>query len=126
MKIYIDPYLLKMPQVRSITENICDHVHIFPISVSPPEEESWSLAWGYPPTKRRFGVAETGFFWDAMHIDTQGLYQFSSLNSAQGRDEIRRFCAPVPARELISHARFPQSKYRQPTAKVDWRGVVFA
>lgn len=126
MQIYIDPYLLQMPQVRSITEAICDGETFFPLKANPPEEQSWSLAWGYPVTKRRFAVAETGFFWDAMHIDTQGLYQFSSLNSAEGRREIESFVTPTSARELIEAAPLPKSKYRQPQEEVEWEGAVFA
>jgi len=126
MKIYIDQYLLKMPQVRSISESICDDITFFRMSAEPPEAPSWTLAWGYPATKRRFGVAETGFFWDAMHIDTQGLYQFSSLNSSIGRSEIDRYSAPVSARELMAQSSLPQSKYRQPVEAKQWKGVVFA
>lgn len=126
MRIYIDPYLLKMPQVRSITENICDNDIFFPMTSDSPADDSWTLAWGYPTTKRRFAVAETGFFWDAMHIDTQGLYQFSSLNSAEGRRAVESFTAPVSARELVKQAPLPKSKYSQPNDDTEWNGVVFA
>ncbi|MCA8991917.1 MAG: hypothetical protein KDA88_08055 [Planctomycetaceae bacterium] len=125
-KIYIAPYLLEMQQVRSITRQICDSAEFFADNSQEHSEESWTLAWGYPATKRRFGVAETGFFWDAMHIDTQGLYQFSSLNSAEGVRAIQEFSAPEPASSLIARAPLPKSKYRQPDDEVDWNGVVFA
>lgn len=126
MRIYIDPYLLKLPQVRSITEAICGGETFLPLLHEPPAENSWSLAWGYPSTKRRFAVAETGFFWDAMHIDTLGLYQFSSLNSAEGRRTIEAFSAPIPAWTLVEQAPLPSSKYRQPATDQEWTGVVFA
>ena len=126
MKIYIDPTLLKMPQVRSITYDICDGIEYFPISAEAIQNESWALAWGYPVTKRRFGVAETGFFWDAMHIDTIGLYQFSSLNTAEAFRLIHEYSPPESTIDLINSAPFPKSKYRQPLENIEWDGVVFA
>jgi hypothetical protein len=126
MKIYIDQYLLQMPNVRSLTEAICDDESFARLLPHAPEETSWSLSWGYPVTKRRFAVAETGFFWDAMHIDTQGLYQFSSLNLAKAQNEIENFDCPVPANELVLKSPLPKSKFRQPKKDVKWSGVVFA
>jgi hypothetical protein len=125
-KIHIAPYLLEMPQVRSITSEICDSQEFFVARDAENEDDSWTLAWGYPAIKRRFAIAETGFFWDAMHIDTLGLYQFSSLNSAEARREIDSFSAPIPARQLIEQAPLPKSKYRQPQEELEWNGVVFA
>lgn len=125
-RIYISSYLLQMPQVRSITESICDQQEFFNDTEFDGTEQSWSLAWGYPSTKRRFGVAETGFFWDAMHIDTQGLYQFSSLNSAAGFRAIQDFEPPESGASLIREAPLPASKYRQPDDHTTWNGVVFA
>lgn len=62
LKILIDPFLLDMAQVRSITRSICDGKQYLASSADPPVENSWTLSWGYPVTKRRFAVAETGFF----------------------------------------------------------------
>jgi hypothetical protein len=126
MRVYLDPYLLKLPQVRSIGPDICDGDMFVPSQTGPPEEESWTLSWGYPITKRRHAVAETGFFWDAMHIDTLGLYQFSSLNTICGRTEIDSFEPPCDSIGLINHAPLPKSKYRQPSDQSEWAGVVFA
>lgn len=126
MRIFIDPTLLKMPQVRSITEDICDGETFIPSSQAEISDKSWTLSWGYPVTKRRHGVAETGFFWDAMHIDTQGLYQFSSLNSPDAYRKIHEYSPPESAIDLITNAPFPKSKYSQPKEKIEWNGVVFA
>ncbi|TWT61709.1 glycosyltransferase [Rubinisphaera italica] len=125
-KIFIAPYLLDMPQVSSITRSICDGKVFFPSENSPSEDRSWTLAWGYPANKRRFGIAETGFFWDGMHIDTRGLYQFSSLNTAEGLREILDFSPPESARQLINRSSLPRSKYRQAQDEMEWDGVVFA
>ncbi|MBD3672833.1 MAG: glycosyltransferase family 2 protein [Planctomycetaceae bacterium] len=125
-QIHIDPYLLTMPQVRSLTPDICDDETFFRSGPQVPEGPSWTLCWGTPTMKRRFGVAETGFFWDAMHIDTQGLYQFSSLNSEQGVRAIEEFTPPESALALLNTSTLPASKYRQPEQEVEWEGVVFA
>jgi len=125
-KIVIANYLLEMPQVRSITHDICDSKEFFPSTNSNENDRSWTLSWGYPQTKRRFAVAETGFFWDAMHIDTQGLYQYCSLNTSEGLREILEFVPPRSARQLIQNSSLPNSKYRQPQDAPDWEGVVFA
>lgn len=61
-----------------------------------------------------------------MHIDTCGLYQFSSLNTVAGKRAIENFEAPTSAKELISQASLPKSKYRQPTHSAPWKDVVFA
>lgn len=125
-QIHLDPSLLEMPQVRSLTNEICDHETFYSATPDVPDNPSWTLSWGYPQTKRRFAVAETGFFWDAMHIDTQGLYQFSSLNSAAGVRAITEFAPPDSALALMKSAKLPDSKYRQPESDIEWEGVVFA
>lgn len=126
VSIHIADYLLNLPQVRSISPEICDDDEFFSSNQVLTDRESWTLAWGYPLTKRRFGIAETGFFWDAMHIDMRGLYQFSSLNTAAGYRELQEFVPPESGLNLIKTASLPQSKYRQPNDEQDWNGVVFA
>jgi len=70
-------------------------------------------------------VIETGFFWEAAHVDTCGLYGDSALNTRQGVSEIKEFCAPVRAMDVIT--RMPQqSKYQQTRGDVQWDGVVLA
>ncbi|MBN1126614.1 MAG: hypothetical protein JXA82_16525 [Sedimentisphaerales bacterium] len=127
MNIYIDNYLLAMPQVSSISPVICDGERFYPRSeYRPDHQDSWVLAWGYPPSSGKYAVSETGFFWDAMHIDTTGCYQLSSLNSADAYRIIHAYKPPCHAKYLIDAAPLPTSKYKQPKIELDWEGVVFA
>ncbi len=85
------------------------------------DPEIWSLAWGHK--KDHDAVIETGFFWNAMHIDRHGLYQESSLNRSW--DIIKKFKAPKSAAEIIlSHKH--TSKYSQTNDPKIWEGVVLA
>lgn len=81
---------------------------------------AWNLAWG--EKKNYEAVIETGFFWDAMHIDTKGLYQNSSLNDW---NEISKFKAPKAAKDIILNSKH-SSKYTQPKETIHWEGVVLA
>jgi hypothetical protein len=80
-----------------------------------PIEGAYNILWG--------GNMETGFFWDAMHIDTLGLYKNSSFNTPQGIAEVDKFDKDVTDKLLST--KIP-SKYRQTNYDVDWRGVTLA
>ena len=82
----------------------------------------WSLAWG--TKKDHNAVMETGFFWDAMHIDTMGLYKNSSLN--QNWPIIESFKAPISAESIIFNSKLNTSKYSQTNKEIKWDGVVLA
>lgn len=78
---------------------------------------------------------ESGFFWNAFHIDTVGLYQHSSLCTPQALREIEKFDAPVSAQEIqdIIYMQTGQvSKYQQGEDKeirneiIEWDGIVLA
>lgn len=78
---------------------------------------------------------ESGFFWEAFHIDTQGLYQHSSLCTPQAIREIEKFNAPVKAKNILEKTYEKTghvSKYSQGQDKEwqneypDWHGVVLA
>jgi hypothetical protein len=77
------------------------------------------VSWGYPVEGGKNGVLETGFFWEAAHIDTMGLYANSSLNTAEAIREVEEFIPPSGLGHL-------PSKYRQTDNKVEWSGVVLA
>ena len=75
-------------------------------------------------------VIETGFFWQAAHIDTIGLYQHSSLCTPQALREIENFDASVSAQEIVFEQK-QKSKYRQgedPDIDKDihWNKIVLA
>lgn len=74
-------------------------------------------------------IIETGFFWQAAHIDTVGLYQRSSLCTPQAIREIGNFNAPVSAIDILKQQ--PQSsKYQQgedsDIKDIQWSGIVLA
>jgi hypothetical protein len=122
MKIALNAHMLSNIAIpRSINKKICD-------AEFHPKQKGcdWVVSWGYPTKKIRHSVSETGFFWDAMHIDTRGCYQFSSLNTASGCAAIHNYSPPEDICNIIKNSKIPNSKYRQPNAKIDWKGVVFA
>jgi hypothetical protein len=87
----------------------------------------WRLRWEHPKDDRNSNaVIETGFFWEAMHIDTRGSFHRSSLNTPEGIAEIRAFRAPIPAPDLLLSGPYPESKLGQDAAVIDWSGVVLA
>jgi hypothetical protein len=57
-------------------------------------------------------VIEAGFFWQAAHLDTIGMYQQSSLCTPQALREIEKFNAPVPALDILEQSSH-SSKYPQ-------------
>ena len=95
------------------------------------EVEAFRVFWGniYKPSGPAI-VIETGFFWQAAHIDTIGLYQHSSLCTPQALKEIENFDAPVPAKKIIESQK-QKSKFRQgedPGMEKDihWAKIVLA
>ena len=93
--------------------------------VDSPDRNGWRLRWENPRDDRGANaVVETGFFWQAMHLDTRGSYHRSSLNSPEGVEEIKAFRAPIPAPELLLSGPYPKSKYGQDAVVCAWKGVV--
>lgn len=84
----------------------------------------WTLAWGKPKYNPKHAVCESGFWWDAVHLDTEGIYDKSSLNT--NWEEIESFEAPKTAKEVLNSSSIPSTKYKQRNTEVDWRGVVLA
>lgn len=99
----------------------------FEVAPGPPVDgEAYFLAWGDPANHCRTGTMETGFFWDALHIDTIGLYAHSSLNTPEGYRQIMSYQAPRPAADIVLRGSLPASKYRQPSTDLRWNGIVLA
>lgn len=82
-------------------------------------EPCYQIAWGSSPFGARGAALETGFFWDAAHLDTHGLYKFSSFNTLEGWAEVESF---YPPKWLDLH----KSKYNQTKRFFSWDGVVLA
>lgn len=87
----------------------------------------FNIFWG---SRRKWGekccVVETGFLYNSMQIDTQDLYEESSLNRPEAKNIIDRFRAPRNAIDIISSSNYPRSKFRQPHSKRRWTGIVLA
>lgn len=124
--IIINEYIVNLSSVRMITrESLEPYKDIIRIG-GPIGDNDYYLAWGDPVNKTKYGVSETGFFWDAMHIDTNGLYSNCSLNTPQAQKMIDEFKAPKSATDIILNGRLPKSKYTQAGGDVYWDGVVLA
>lgn len=83
-----------------------------------PTQDGYVIYWGNKPYEVeygiRYGVMETGFFYEAAFIDTVGNYQHSSLNSKAGYDAVEQFdLKELPsAKEIIFNLPpHKQSKY---------------
>ena len=96
------------------------------------EIEAFRVFWGglQEPTGSAI-VIETGFFWQAAHLDTVGLYQHSSLCTPQAIKEIERFNAPTSAQEIVFNQK-QTSKFQQgqdpewKNQNLCWEGIVLA
>ena len=127
VKIFIDPVISTIgpvPQIRK--EKFLPYPRIEFANPKESTDKQYHICWADPKYKVRCGMMETGFFWDACHIDTVGLYANCSLNTPQARKEIQEFKAPKSARDIILDGKLPQSKYRQPSEETRWEGVVLA
>ena len=126
-QIMVNEYVCDLSAVRHVTRASLAGFDDVVVGNRPPEDkETYFLSWGDPVAKCKTGTMETGFFWDAMHIDTIGLYANSSLNTVMGRNAIMEFNAPKSAREIILQGKHPPSKYRPIGEAVSWNGVVLA
>lgn len=122
MRINVSSYMCNLSAVRRITEESLKPYDDIRPGNGPAD---YVLAWGDPIHKCKYGIIETGFFWDAMHIDTIGLYANCSLNTADGNREILNYKAPKSAIDVVLNGRLPKSKYKQ-SGKVSWDGIVLA
>lgn len=96
------------------------------VSSNVTTNTSYFVAWGDPKNKTKCGTMETGFFWDALHIDTLGLYSQCSLNTPYANQLIRNFKSPKSATDIILRGKNPPSKYKQAGEDCTWSGVVLA
>ena len=86
----------------------------------------WCVSWGGPGQKEHCLTTETGFWWDAMHFDTHGLYELSSFNKPEAYDAFMQYRAPRSAQDVIFNSGMHPTKYRQKGESVRWDGVVLA
>ncbi len=128
-KLIISKYLVDVGAVANVTnESLKPWIDTGEVVVGTraPDGDSWVLSWGDPQIKTSHTIVETGFFWDGAHVDTVGLYKFSSLNTAHGVQAVRKFVAPRSAADIVLGGSLPGSKYRQTSKDYRWDGVVLA
>lgn len=85
--------------------------------------QNFIISWGDSAYQSRCATVESGFFWDAIHIDSIGLYEKSSFNFPISREKIESFCAKSSFRSLQDRGLI-KPKFNQSNEKVDWDGVV--
>lgn len=125
-KIILPKYMADVGAVKVITYDSIKPFEDVQIGRGPIDEPCWVLGWGSPVQGAKNAAFETGFFWDAGHIDTMGLYKQSSLNSYLGWEEIEDFVAPMHCSEVIEQSGLRKSKYNQTNNQINWDGVVLA
>lgn len=100
--------------------------------------DSYVIYWGLQPYNpnygEKYGIMETGFFYEAAFIDTIGNYQTSSLNTSEAYKQIVNFDlnGKKTAKEIIFNlAPYQRSKYNADHGEdkyknFKWNGVVLA
>ena len=127
--IVVSKYLADVGAVKNVTaESLDPWIKSGEISIGgrAPDGDSFVLSWGDPQVGSSCIVVETGFFWDAAHVDTIGLYRYSSLNTLAGVAAAQSFEAPRSAQDIVLGGTLPASKYRQTRNPISWDGVVLA
>jgi hypothetical protein len=95
------------------------------------QDTDYNVGWGeIPYTGHKQGVIESGFFHEACHFDTIGLYHNSSLNTPQTIRTVEEFEAPESAVDIVFGSKHT-SKFGQPIDKdfkddFAWNGIVLA
>ncbi len=125
--IIVNDYVCELTAVRNVTRESLKPFDDVATGRAPSDGDNcYFLSWGDPVPKCRTGIMETGFFWDALHIDTIGLYAQCSLNTVTAHELIKSYKAPKPAADVVLKGRLPATKYRQAGEPVEWTGVVLA
>ena len=120
--IFVDPlwphYLKSQDYSELSSHGVC-------ISRVPNEDnkDNFAVAWGEVATKIRCATLETGFFWDALHLDTVGLYEKAAFNFPLGREKIEEYEAPRSFKDL-QNLGLMKPKFRQAVEQIAWEGVV--
>lgn len=85
--------------------------------------ENFAISWGDPAYQIRGATVETGFFWEAIHIDKIGLYERASFNFPLAKRLIEDFNAKISFRQLQAN-NLLKPKFNQPSTLLNWDGVV--
>jgi hypothetical protein len=96
---------------------LADHP-LFRVDDKANVSDKYAIGWGSKIEGVPGSVMETGFFWEAAHLDTLGMYSESALNTDEGYSTVLAH-KPRPLLNL-------KSKYTQTPNKITWEGVVLA
>lgn len=122
--ILIDRHVCRIPKIKDAhLENLFDLPDISDLAAVQDYSKAYALTWGKPISGVRHGVMETGFFKDAVHIDTVGLFQFCSLNTRLAEKQIESFAAPVSFLDFQEMIR-PKFKQDAGLGVGSWDGVI--
>ena len=87
--------------------------------------DNFIVSWGDTIHQSRCAVIETGFFWDAIHIDSVGLYEKASFNFPLARKHVESFDVETSFHQLQSKG-LTRTKFGQSCESIEWDGVVIA
>jgi len=131
LKMQFDPYIFTLSCLNKKFDS-CDEISKGLDKRSPESKVIWAglLEPGSPAV-----VIESGFFYEAFHLDKFGLYHHSSLCTPEAIRQIEAFDAPTSAKDVLEHVKNKTgyvSKYSQGMDKKykdegwTWDGVVLA
>ena len=111
--IQLDNYIFTMKSFSGFISKVIDDKRFSRGIDKKIEKNVFRVFWGglNDPAAKSI-VMETGFFWNAAHIDTMGLYHQSSLSTPEALRQITSFSAPVSAQSIILTSK-NESKFSQ-------------
>lgn len=124
--IVLSKYLVDLKTVKNVSHSSLAPYNFAIADRTNPNYDCYMLSWGLPVYGSKNHLIETGFFWDAIHIDTLGLYKSSSLNTILGWKAVEEFVAPKTASDIVLNGTLNPSKYPQGREEFEWDGVVLA
>jgi len=125
-KIVIDSIILKFLQNSEITRLEDSSTIVYGKKPSENVEDYYFLSWGVDAIGVKKGIVETGFFKNAVHIDTIGLYENCSLNHYSTRNVIEQYYAPISAIEMFQSGKILPKITQTNNTPISWDGVVLA
>lgn len=86
-------------------------------------DDLFFINWGENLHGTNHSVIETGFFFDAVHLDKNGLYNFSTFNFNDTKNIIENYNPQKTAKEFLKEGKL-MPKFKQPETDISWDGVV--
>ena len=125
MIFQLDKYIFTMKMWKDHVQYFRDAPQIIEGIDKTIENDVYKIFWGsLNEPSGPASVLETGFFHQASHLDTVGLYQHSSLCTPHALREIERFDAPTKAKDISMRSKYSQGEDNH--GVVEWDGIVLA